>query len=257
MPYLAAITSGTVTSFDNMTELAVASAQTASEKVAFWTIVPRARSNTVELNSSYVMPVMPSATAMIGVRVGLGVGTGVSCAVVGTGVGSDVGTAVGTVVGNDNGRGVGSDDGTAVGTGVGDSTQTLLIHANDEQSLLSVHARPTLQEGQSSPPQSTSVSEQSVAPFVQISNVGMGVGTVVGSGVGAGSGIGDGTGIGTVVGAAIGAGSGTDIGARVGTTVGAGIGTDVGAGNGTDDGETTQVLSMHASEWQSSSIVQN
>ena len=147
MPYLAAITSGTVASFDNMTELDVASAQTASEKVAFWTIMPRARSNTVALKSSHVMPAMPSATATIGVRVGLGVGTGVGCAVVGTGVGSDVGLAVGTAVGNDDGRGVGSDDGTAVGTGVGDSTQTLLIHATDEQSLLSVHARPTLQGG--------------------------------------------------------------------------------------------------------------
>ena len=79
----------------------------------------------------------------------------------------------------------GAADGTAVDTDVGDSTQTSLAHANDEQSSPSVHAKPTLQGGHAPPPQSTSVSEASATPFVQVSNVGMGVGTVVGGGVGA------------------------------------------------------------------------
>ena len=99
MPYVAAITSGTVTSFDTKTQSDDASAHVASEKVAFFMIVSSARSNTVALKSSHVIPAMPSDTATIGVRVGLGVGTGVGCAVVGTGVGTAVGMAIGTFVG--------------------------------------------------------------------------------------------------------------------------------------------------------------
>ena len=95
MPYAAAIASGTVTSFDTMTKIDVTSAHVASEKVEFWMIESSARSNTVALKSSHVMPAMPSDTATIGVRVGLGVGTGVGRGVVGRGVGCGVGTAVG------------------------------------------------------------------------------------------------------------------------------------------------------------------
>ena len=76
-PDVAAITSGSVTSFDTKTESDDAAAHVASEKVEFWMIESSARSNTVALKSSHVMPAMPSDTATIGVRVGLGVGTGV------------------------------------------------------------------------------------------------------------------------------------------------------------------------------------
>ena len=105
LPYLAAITSGTVTSFDTTTELDVTSAHVASEKVAFLTIESKARSNTVPLNSSHVMPAIPSVTATIGVRVGFGVGPRVGCADVGMGVEGDIGAA-------DGGRDVGAVDDT-------------------------------------------------------------------------------------------------------------------------------------------------
>ena len=99
LPKVAAITSGTVTSFDTTTESDDASVHVASEKVAFFMIESTASVNTVALKSSHVIPAMPSDTETIGVRVGLGVGTGVGCAVVGTGVGTAVGMAIGTFVG--------------------------------------------------------------------------------------------------------------------------------------------------------------
>ena len=240
MPCAAAVASGKVTSFDTVTELDVTSSHVASEKDESWMIESSARSNTVALKSSHVIPAIPSDSATIGVRVGLGVGTGVWCAVVGTGVGSDVGAAVGkddgaadgTDVGSDVGAVVGKDDGaadgTGVGTGVGDSTHALLTHASDEQSPPSVHARPTLQRGQSPPPQSTSVSVPSRMSFVQVSNVGMGIGTRLGAAVGAGFGYGDGAEVGTAVGAEVGEGDGAGVGAEVG----AGQGAEVGAGEG-------------------------
>ena len=152
---------------------------------------------------------MPSDTTTIGVRVGLGVGTGVGSAVVGTGVGS----------------------------GVGDSTQTSLTHVDDKQSSLSVHASPTLQRGQSPPPQSTSVSEASITSFVQLSKVGSGVGTRLGTAVGSAIGSDDGSDVGNDVGSAVGSDDGSDVGSHEGSAVGsalgsAGIGTDVGTGVG-------------------------
>ena len=82
---MAAITRGTDTSFDTKTQSDDASTHVASEKVAFFIIVSSARSNTVVLKSSHVIPAMPSDTATTGVRVGVGVGTGV--AIVGAAVG--------------------------------------------------------------------------------------------------------------------------------------------------------------------------
>ena len=96
---MAAITSGSATSFDTKTESDDTSAHIASEKVEFWMIEWSASANTVALKSSHVIPPMPSDTATIGVRDGLGVGTGVGCAVVGTGDGAGVGTGVGVGVG--------------------------------------------------------------------------------------------------------------------------------------------------------------
>ena len=51
MPYVAAIASGNVTSFDTKTELFGMPLQAESEKVAFLTIESIARSNTVALKS--------------------------------------------------------------------------------------------------------------------------------------------------------------------------------------------------------------
>ena len=151
---------------------------------------------------------MPSDTTTIGVRVGLGVGTGVGSAVVGTGVGSDV----------------------------GDSTQTSLTHVDDEQSSLSVHASPTLQRGQSPPPQSTSVSEASTTSFVQLSKVGSGVGTRLGTAVGSAIGSDDGSDVGSDVGSAVGSDDGSDVGSHVGSDVGSAVGSDDGSDVGSHVG---------------------
>ena len=62
IPDAAAITSGTVTSFDTKTEPDDAPAHVASEKVEFFTIESSARTNTVALKSSHVIPAMPSDT---------------------------------------------------------------------------------------------------------------------------------------------------------------------------------------------------
>ena len=67
MPYEAAIASGTVTSFDTTTELDVTSAHVASEKVAFRMIESSARSKTVALKSSHVIP--PESTSAFRVLV--------------------------------------------------------------------------------------------------------------------------------------------------------------------------------------------
>ena len=110
---------GTDTSFVTETELDEASMQAGSENVALATIESSAKSKTVPLNSSQVMPEMDSATTTMGVRVGLGVGMGVGTAVVGPGVGR--------VVGTKDGRGVGGSVGAGLGAGVG----TELIGADD------------------------------------------------------------------------------------------------------------------------------
>ena len=121
-PKVAAITSGSVTSFDTKTEADDPSAHIASEKVEFWIIEFSASANTVALKTSHVIPAMPSDTATIGVRVGLDVGTGVGCAVVGTGVGAGTGAGVGpggdAVVGADVGARLGDGTGAEVGSDV-------------------------------------------------------------------------------------------------------------------------------------------
>ena len=159
---MAATTSGTVTSFDTKTESDDTSAHIESEKVAFLTTKPTARSSTVKLKSSHVIPAMPSDTATIGVRVGLGVGTGVGSAVVGTGVGRDDGAGVGMDVGTDDGKGVGWNDGAGVGTGVGtdggggigtdagtminEVTVAMEFGASAEDLARTSHPHPTLEE---------------------------------------------------------------------------------------------------------------
>ena len=143
-------------------------------------------------------------------------------------VGAIVSVVIGTAVGTD------------IGAGVGGSAQTLLTQVNDEQSSFSVQVRPTLQRGQSSPPQSTSVSLISIMPFVHVSIVGRGVGTRVGVGDGTPVGVGVGTAVGTSVGPPVGTAVGTAVGAAVGTPVGplvgTAVGTRVGAGLGTVEG---------------------
>ena len=128
---------------------------------------------------------------------------------VGAAVGAVGAAVVGLVVVGAEDCGLTAEVGAGVGTDVGDSTQMLLAHANEEQSLPSVQARPTLQRRQSPPPQSTSVSPASIILFVHDGSVGRGV---------------------------VGAGIGTDDGAGSGTDDGAGSGADDGAGSGTDDG---------------------
>ena len=82
-----------------------------------------ARSYTVWLKSSHVMPDMPSVTTTMGVRVGAGVGSGDGAGVVGAGIGIDVGAGIGIDVGALEGAGdgavVGAGVGPAVGAGVG------------------------------------------------------------------------------------------------------------------------------------------
>jgi len=128
---------------------------------------------------------------------------------VGAAVGAVGAAVVGLVIVGAEDCGLAAEVGARVGTDVGDSTQMLLAHANEEQSLPSVQARPTLQRRQSPPPQSTSVSPASIILFVHDGSVGRGV---------------------------VGAGIGTDDGAGSGTDDGAGSGADDGAGSGTDDG---------------------
>ena len=122
---MAAITSGTVTSFDTTTESDDASAHVTSEKVAFFMIESTASVNTVALKASHVILAIPSDTATTGVRVGLDVGSGVGNddgsgvgSDIGIGVGDAVGIGVGAIDGSGDGEGVGTADGAAVGVGV-------------------------------------------------------------------------------------------------------------------------------------------
>ena len=189
-PYAAAIASGTATSFDTATTLSATSAHAASEKVALRRIELSARSNTVALKSSHVMPAMPSDTATIGVRVGLGVGRGVGVGLGAhvAGVGWDVlGTGVGTSVGAGAGTGVGAGIGTAVGVGIG-----------------------------------TAVGDTVGAGIGTA--VGVGIGTAVGEAVGAGVGTTVGVGIGKAVGEGVGRVLGRALGRDVGVCVGASVG---------------------------------
>ena len=268
IPNVAAITSGTVTSFDTKTQSDDASTHVASEKVAFLTIESTARSYTVALKSSHVIPAMPSDTATIGVRVGLGDGTGVGSAVVGTGVGRDDGTGVGTGVGMNDGKGVGMDDGTGDGADVGGMLGDAVGSGDGSGKGGSVGS--------------------GLGGAVGV-DVGAEVGADVGGsdGMGIGTGVGDktqtlrthandeqsspsmqvrptlqrghspppqstfvseasmmpllhdidvGRGVGERVGTVVGVGTGTVVGAGTGTVVGAGSGTTVGTGRGTAEG---------------------
>lgn len=118
-PKAAAITSGTVTSFETETELDVTSVQTGSENVALVMIESSALSKTVALKSLQLIPKIVIDTATMGVRLGLGVGMGVGNAVVGTAVGTAVGMAVGTAIGTAVGTAIGKAVGMIVGAAVG------------------------------------------------------------------------------------------------------------------------------------------